>query len=330
MSSNSDSKFPTSFKMYNMEEAWQALDKLRASPRKRQTTLIALAIGLILLISQLSSGFGSSRSYPSTWRDSRDVVRRKDWSLTSDFDIVVSHYDEDINIMRESIATVKSHLPKHKKHRVIIYTKKERDHAGKMELLDMADEVVTIPNVGREGETYLSHIVRHYETPATNLAEHTIFMQPHVAWDWVFVPRLRDVLKPATGFLSFGPYITQQCGKDSHGMEFPRMNDIYVMFRSDFCPPEPVLATWAGQFVVSRRRILNNQLLSYQNLKAKFHAPPEHWIWKEGWHNNEPSNPTLGHALERTWPVVFGCTDANIEAACGGEGATNVCQCLDR
>jgi len=53
-------------------------------------------------------------------------------------------------------------------------------------------------------------------------------------------------------------------------------------------------ATWAGQFVVSRKRILANSLVSYTNLMDKFHAPPEHWIWKEGWGNNELSNPTLG------------------------------------
>ncbi|KAK8870091.1 hypothetical protein IAR55_000661 [Kwoniella newhampshirensis] len=318
-------------KMYSMEEAWEALDKLRTAPRKRQTTWILLAIGAILLISQATSGqlgFGS-RGALSTWRDSTNTLRRGNWSLTSDFDIVVSHYDEDINTMRDSIATVKSYLPPNKSHRVIIYSKKDRDSAGKRELFELADEVVSIPNVGREGETYLSHIVRHYETSPTNIAEHTIFMQPHIAWDWVFLPRLRDLLRPDTGFLSFGPYITQQCGKDSGGMEFPRMADIYSMFRNDFCPPEPALATWAGQFIVSKRRILDNQYESYVNLRSKFHAPPEHWIWKEGWHNDEPSNPTLGHALERSWPVVFGCTDAGVEKTCGGEGVTELCQCLD-
>ena len=39
--------------------------------------------------------------------------------------------------------------------RVIIYSKGDRDQAGLEELLQHADEVVPLKNVGREGETYL-------------------------------------------------------------------------------------------------------------------------------------------------------------------------------
>jgi hypothetical protein len=39
--------------------------------------------------------------------------------------------------------------------RVIIYSKGQRDQAGLDELLQYADEVVPLPNIGREGETYL-------------------------------------------------------------------------------------------------------------------------------------------------------------------------------
>lgn len=59
----------------------------------------------------------------------------------------------------------------------------------------------------------------------------------------------------------------------------------------------PVLtrqATWAGQFVVSRERILQNPLSAYVHMWEIFNAPPGHWIWDEGWGNNEPTNPTFG------------------------------------
>lgn len=128
--------------------------------------------------------------------------------------------------------------------------------------------------------------------------------------------------------MSFGPYINQTCGMDSLNQAFPRMADIYSAFRGDLCPPIPQLATWAGQFVVSKKRILENQLRLYENLREKFHAPPEHWIWKEGWWNSKPSNPTLGHALERSWPVIFDCTDYTKAETCG-EGHDKTCQCLD-
>lgn len=68
---------------------------------------------------------------------------------------IISHYDEDVNMMRESIESVLQRLPSRKSHRVIIYSKGDRNKAGLRELLEISDEVVAIPNVGREGETYL-------------------------------------------------------------------------------------------------------------------------------------------------------------------------------
>lgn len=68
---------------------------------------------------------------------------------------IIAHYDEDVNMMRESIESVLQRLPSHKSHRVIIYSKGDRNKAGLRELLEISDEVVAIPNVGREGETYL-------------------------------------------------------------------------------------------------------------------------------------------------------------------------------
>jgi hypothetical protein len=53
-------------------------------------------------------------------------------------------------------------------------------------------------------------------------------------------------------------------------------------------------STREGQFVVSRKRLLRNPLRNYQNLVDLFNAPEDHWMWKEGWGNNQPSNPTLG------------------------------------
>ncbi|WVQ79558.1 hypothetical protein IAT38_001657 [Cryptococcus sp. DSM 104549] len=134
---------------------------------------------------------------------------------------------------------------------------------------------------------------------------------------------MENHLADDTGFLSFGPYINQTCGHDSAGMDFPRMRDIYIMFRGTFCPPTPAL------FIVSKKRILQNDLHVYENLRSLFHAPPEHWIWKEGWGNNQLSNPTLGHALERTWPVIFDCADGTIVETCKEKESGTNCQCRD-
>ncbi|WRT68769.1 uncharacterized protein IL334_005749 [Kwoniella shivajii] len=305
-------------------------NKIWTSPKKRSAALVVI-ICVILLITHTFVG-SYNFILPSSVAANADSLRNGDWRSISDVDIVISHFNEDVNIMRESIKSVTSVLDRlstKKSRRVIIYSKGETDDDTMKEMLDMSDEVVKIENVGREGETYLSHIVRNYENPVTNLAQHTIFMQPHVAWDWLFLPRLEKSFQPNTGFLSFGVYISHICGNDTHGQVHPRMADIYSMFRQDFCPPESVLGTWAGQFIVSRQRILENSLKSYVNLRDKFHEPSDHWIWKEGWWNNEPTNPTLGHALERSWPMIFGCTDPSLEKSCEEAVPGTSCQCLD-
>lgn len=39
--------------------------------------------------------------------------------------------------------------------RVIIYSKAERNSSEIKQMLEVADEVIPLPNIGREGETYL-------------------------------------------------------------------------------------------------------------------------------------------------------------------------------
>ncbi|EIW69005.1 hypothetical protein TREMEDRAFT_73995 [Tremella mesenterica DSM 1558] len=300
----------------------EAIRSMISTPRTR----ILLVLGAIFII------FVVHRSTSSTWKSLSP--HKDDYGLIGDqfiqppnFDMVVSHYEEPYDVMADTIEQIKSRLPSSSSIRVTIYHKGSRTGSELEELSNIADRVIKLDNIGREGETYLRHIVRHYDNAESDMADHTIFLQPHLAWDWVLLPRV-SIIKPNTGFLSLGPYINMTRGVDVHGNSFPRINDIYSAFRGDFSPPYSILATWAGQFVVSRERILSNQLHLYTNLLAKFHAPPEHWIWTEGWHNNEPSNPTLGHALERSWPLIFGCEDAKMAETCG-EGHGPTCTCFD-
>lgn len=66
---------------------------------------------------------------------------------------MVSHYEEDVNILADTIEQVRKRLTG--STRVIIYSKGDRNQTGLEELLQHADEVVPLKNVGREGETYL-------------------------------------------------------------------------------------------------------------------------------------------------------------------------------
>ena len=115
--------------------------------------------------------------------------------------------------------------------------------------------------------------------------------------------------------------------------------------------------------MASRRRIQLNKLSTYKNLLEFFHVPKleendpayestrKEWIWKEGWcdlmisraiadadqyflayrWNSQPSDPTLGHAVERSWCAMMRCSDLEMALKCQGENESNpeFCQCLD-
>ena len=116
---------------------------------------------------------------------------------------VIAYFNEGPETLEDAIKQVVDRLPLFTRHRVIIYVKNgEHTEQAVQDMLVFGDEVVWLPNVGREGETYLvsarrvldkttgscliplvdksiqqAHITRHYETAATNIAKHTIFMQ---------------------------------------------------------------------------------------------------------------------------------------------------------
>lgn len=112
--------------------------------------------------------------------------------------------------------------------------------------------------------------------------------------------------------------------------------------------------------MVSRRRILANSYAKYDELLnimivsclpffindienniltitiLKKQAPSEHWIHVEGefwkYHGDPgPSNPYLGHAVERAWPLIFQCDDrVDLADKCGDKSIENFeCQCFD-
>jgi hypothetical protein len=92
--------------------------------------------------------------------------------------------------------------------------------------------------------------VRKYDNPSLPLAETTIFLQPHLAWEHVAHPRLARIRKNV-GFISLGPYLNATCSaeggeKDSHGMGFPRISGIYSMFQGELCPPTGFTVSLVG------------------------------------------------------------------------------------
>lgn len=158
-------------------------------------------------------------------------------------DLVFSYYNEPLDGLASVVGYVRSVLPIAVQHpRVIVYVKHPASDLVAVQRASGADEVVRLDNVGREGGTYLAHILRHYNGTAPSpgllaspavagLADHTLFMQPDISWHWIAKPRMELYDPLRTGFLSLGPYLTSVCGLDGLGNgNYDRMRDIYVMF----------------------------------------------------------------------------------------------------
>ncbi|GAA5984942.1 hypothetical protein JCM11641_005593 [Rhodosporidiobolus odoratus] len=267
-------------------------------------------------------------------------------------DLVFAHYSMPLNDLRSHIEVIKAaRLVNTSRTRVIIYEKGEFTDEQLWEALagvaqEGWDEIVHLPNYAREGGTYLEHIVTRYNDTLPGgprrfsveaakhhgqrlwrkkrpIADHTLFMQSHLAWHWLAGPRLANALHRNTGFLSFGPYLSNLCGSDSEGTGFyPGAKSIYKEVLGKECTEgkeeDRVLSTWAGQFAVSRERVMSNGWEVYEKMREWIEAPnddPLHHLWNPSGPSTQ-DNPAFGHSLERSWPLVFRCLDPKIAKEC--------------
>lgn len=235
-------------------------------------------------------------------------------------EIVYSYYDEDLDEFSRFANLVRQRLHWNFKLSDTVYVKHKPSSTLNKQLNKIVDNVVYLPNIGREGGTYLHHIIQRYKstifpdnlnTPHDPvLAEKTLFLQPHPAWYWIMYERL-NFIQPSSAFLSLGPYVKGNCGV-TEGHTYPQMQTIYQLFTGADCPEDQdQLVTWAGQFLVSQDRILNNPLGKYVDMLKLVEAPSDDPIHSETpwWFasKNDPSNPFIGHSLERSWPIIFNC-----------------------
>ncbi|GAA5998970.1 uncharacterized protein JCM10292_005833 [Rhodotorula paludigena] len=273
---------------------------------------------------------------------------------TGTVDIVVAHFNKPLDGLAESILhAIDSGFVRSSRSRIIIYEKGEyTDEQLWGALRGIArkghDEIIHLPNWGREGGTYLEHIVAHYNaslpssspshSPAARpLADHTFFLQAHFAWNWIADPRLRRTVSRKSGFVSFGPYLTNLCGLDSEvDAFFQGEREIFEAVKDRKCVAENegdrVLSTWAGQFVASRKTLLKNDFALYDRLRRMIEAPDDDPIHRD-YNPTGPStqsNPGFGHALERSWPLLLRCDDPKIARECADVSwDPKKCQCYD-
>ncbi|RFU34959.1 hypothetical protein B7463_g1348, partial [Scytalidium lignicola] len=259
------------------------------------------------------------------------------------FDIVVSMYQEDLIAVKHMLKTIKSASPFHnldqQPPRVIIYTKSPTANTTILKSLLEVDAVYKLDNLGREGGTYLHHIVHNWG----ELARQTMFLQATAHNLREVVPRINNFLVPNTGMLSLGfAGVTCDCNSctDRWGWEdqFGIVPSLYSRVYNETCTNQQILLSYKGQFVASARRIRGVSKDVYEDLLEALTS-------EEGWSHNKDiigdgvdrlDAPYFGYTVERIWSLLMQCSDTKVAALCPSllsewrsDGRLDDCQCLD-
>lgn len=194
-------------------------------------------------------------------------------------DLVISKYNEDVSWLTNIIPDINK----------IIYSKlsEENNNAYKK-----------IPNVGREGQTYLYHIVNNYN----NLSEYTVFCQanpfdhsPNLCNDINNLYR-NEALRE-TGFYGFGDISLEgpYGNFDSrHNCGLPMFYFLDLFFDIKMRRIDSYYTIYGAQFAVHKDNILVRPIEFYKFLLKIM---------------SYEINPIEGFILERLWPYIM---DKNI------------------
>jgi hypothetical protein len=271
------------------------------------------------------------------------------YEAESRFDIVVSMYQEDPLQVKEMLDRIKGTSPlRELEPRIIIYTKDPTADLYALKLSTGASTVSRLPNLGREGGTYLSHIIDQWDS----LAQQTMFIQAHPHNMRELIPRINTYLVPETGMLNLG-FAGVSCACDRCGDMFDWEDKwsvvpaLYERIYSHACTSStpPILLSYKGQFIASAQRIRGIEKKIYGGLLNTITSV-------DGWSHNSsvigdmrggtgvdsPDNPYFGFTVERVWGLLMQCaTDQRVGARCpsllsggGTGGRVEDCQCLDR
>ncbi len=168
---------------------------------------------------------------------------------------------------------------------------------------------VVLPNIGREGHTYLTHIVRNYH----DLPKYTVFLQGSPFFhmeEGADSAKLTDTIQecmrknvPFKGLAWFRlrcdrlgrPHqMSDPASKgkwSGWGKDIP-VGDVYEKLFNR-TPPEQFIASAAtGLFIVRKDRILTRSLEFYKRALSIIEADPY-------------DKDNTGHAFERLWQVIF-------------------------
>jgi hypothetical protein len=180
--------------------------------------------------------------------------------------------------MKLVIARYKEDLGWEENYNSIIYNKGE-----------FIPNAISLPNLGREGHTYMYHILSNYN----NLDEYTVFLQGNP------FDHSRDLFSKLKEFeeLQDKPDFFPLCheiltdddkGKPHHWLNIPvayYYNNLFKLPRTEF------IFGSGAQFIVSKKRILSR---------------PKSFYWNILKHLETSIDPTSGYCYERMWQHIFG------------------------
>ena len=195
--------------------------------------------------------------------------------------LVVSRYDEDISWVKQVDPSIK----------VFLYNK------GKH-----LNDLIHLPNVGRESHTYLHHILQHYD----KLPDIAIFVQGNPfdhskemlklihQEDIEQIRLLNKKFEPFNpmnipGFAGLGHYWCSDITKEPalSDCRMPSLTATWPELYDDKLP-NLLCCTWGAQFAVSRWRIRSQPFNLYRHLYLN-HTKHFHMPW----------------AMELLWPYLF-------------------------
>ncbi|CAF1528386.1 unnamed protein product [Adineta ricciae] len=158
------------------------------------------------------------------------------------FDIVLNYYAENPALVAQYITHLKNLKTfKNIDLHIIVYTKNPRTNKTLLKEILKVNNIIELPNIGREGATYLHHIIENYDT----VADHTIFTQAAMAGTTItgllgwFIDRLENQFNSSVGYMplvSNNMISNYNCGFHQSG-HYPRLTEMWGILEQTICPP---------------------------------------------------------------------------------------------
>ncbi|KAF2020563.1 hypothetical protein BU24DRAFT_416233 [Aaosphaeria arxii CBS 175.79] len=253
-------------------------------------------------------------------------------------EVVLSMYKEPVDEVGKLINHLQS-ISALSDARITIYIKDREANNTYVKQQTGADHVITLPNIGREGETFLNHILNRWD----NLARQTIFLQAGIHNPREFYTYMSNYYSRAqTGFLNLG-WPGRLCDCENCSDRFGWQDNLRFIpqvynqvYNSTLC--KKVLLSYKGQFIVSAARIRGIGKAVYYDLWQAF-ADTNSWAHQPSYLQGRPdsmSAPDFGYTMERLWNLLFQCSSVDVAWKCPTllsgwrlGGSIGDCQCFD-